>query len=81
MSIAGAGELMPGTCAWVDGIVEQGGFDVLKKRLFTALLAGVLLALWQLPAVCFAGLNDYPTLAIMPFGRKASISPELTLQL
>lgn len=71
---------MPGTCAWVDGIVEQGGFDVLKKRLFTALLAGVLLALWQLPAVCFAGLNDYPTLAIMPFGRKASISPELTLQ-
>ena len=61
-------------------IVEQGGFDVLKKRLFTALLAGVLLALWQLPAVCFAGLNDYPTLAIMPFGRKASISPELTLQ-
>lgn len=35
--------------------------------------------MWQLPAVCFAGLNDYPTLAIIPFGRKASISPELTL--
>ena len=53
---------------------------MLRKRCFTALLAGVLLVLWQLPAVCFAGLNDYPTLAIMPFGKKASISPELTLQ-
>ena len=52
----------------------------MRKRCFTALLAGVLLVLWQLPAVCFAGLNDYPTLAIMPFGKKASISPELTLQ-
>lgn len=53
---------------------------MLRKRCFTALLAGVLLVLWQMPAVCFAGLNDYPTLAIMPFGKKASISPELTLQ-
>ncbi|MGM9580020.1 MAG: CsgG/HfaB family protein [Anaerovibrio sp.] len=52
---------------------------MLRKRCFTALLAGVLLVLWQLPAVCFAGLNDYPTLAIIPFGKKASISPELTL--
>ena len=37
-------------------------------------------ALCQLPAVCFAGLADYPTLAILPFDKKASVSPEITLK-
>lgn len=52
----------------------------MKMKGSKVFLAAMLLLLWQLPALCFAGLSDYPTLAVMPFGKKASVSPELTLK-
>lgn len=52
----------------------------MKMKGSKVFLAAMLLLLWQLPALCFAGLSDYPTLAIMPFDKKASVSPELTLR-
>lgn len=52
----------------------------MKMKGSKVFLAAMLLLLWQLPALCFAGLSDYPTLAVMPFGKKASVSPELTLR-
>lgn len=53
---------------------------MMRGRKSKVFLAVMLLFLWQLPVMCFAGLSDYPTLAIMPFGKKASVSPELTLK-
>lgn len=53
---------------------------MMKMKGSKVFLAAMLLLLWQLPALCFAGLSDYPTLAIMPFDKKASVSPELTLR-
>lgn len=53
---------------------------MMKMKGSKVFLAAMLLLLWQLPALCFAGLSDYPTLAVMPFGKKASVSPELTLR-
>ena len=51
-----------------------------RKKQGILLLIFAVFALCQLPSVCFAGLSDYPTLAIIPFDKKASVSPELTLK-
>lgn len=53
----------------------------MKQRKISILtIIWAVFALCQLPAVCFAGLADYPTLAILPFDKKASVSSEITLK-
>lgn len=51
-----------------------------QRKISILMMIWAVFALCQLPAVCFAGLADYPTLAILPFDKKASVSPELTLK-
>ncbi len=41
------------------------------------LLIGFSMLYWLLPAVCFAGLHDYPNVAVLPFANKAIMSKDL----
>ena len=49
----------------------------MMKRLIMKFVCMVVLLL---PANCFAGLHDYPNIAILDFTNKAGVSEELTLQ-
>ena len=47
------------------------------KKFFLSL---TVFTIFIFPTICSAGIFDYPTMAIIPFGKKASVSPDLTLE-